>query len=66
MDKAKSIAVGHAGFSVADVTFSKAKLENDDGYTVYEIEFYKDAVEYDYTVNAATGAVMEFDSDYND
>ncbi len=66
VDKAKSIAVGHAGFSVADVTFSKAKLENDDGYTVYEIEFYKDAVEYDYTVNAATGAVMEFDSDYND
>ena len=66
VDKAKSIAVGHAGFSLSDVQFSKAKLENDDGHTVYEIEFYQGDVEYDYTINAATGAVMEFDAERED
>lgn len=66
VDKAKSIAVGHAGFALSDVQFSKAKLENDDGHTVYEIEFYQGDVEYDYTISAATGAVMEFDAERED
>ncbi len=65
IDKAKSIAASNAGVSVSDVTFSKAKLDNDDGYTVYEIEFYKDGVEYEYTINAQTGAIMESDRDWN-
>lgn len=66
VDKAKAAAAAHAGLNVADVTFSKAKLENDDGYTVYEIEFYKDGVEYEYTINAADATVMEYDSDWDD
>lgn len=36
LDEAKSIAAKHAGFSVNDVSFSKAKLETDDGVTAYE------------------------------
>ena len=66
IDQAKSIAVGHAGLSVSEVRFSKAKLENDDGYTVYEIEFYKDRMEYEYTINAADGSILEYDSDWDD
>lgn len=65
VDKAKSIAVEHAGFTVKDVTFSKAKLENDDGYTVYEVEFYKDRAEYEYTIDALTGDILEYDFDRN-
>lgn len=66
IDQAKSIAVGHAGLSLSEVRFSKAKLENDDGYTVYEIEFYKDRMEYEYTINATDGSILEYDSDWDD
>lgn len=64
--KAKSIAVSHAGFSVSDVTFSKAQLDDDDGHIVYEIEFYKNNTEYEYTINASTGAIIEYDSERDD
>ena len=61
LDKAKSIAVNHAGLSVSNVTFTKANLDKDDGQTIYEIEFYKDGIEYDYEINALTGTIIEYD-----
>lgn len=48
------------------MVFSKAKLENDDGRTVYEIEFYYNTTEYEYKINASTGEILEFDSDRMD
>ncbi len=66
VEKAKSIAVDHAGLSVSDVRFSKAKLDKEDGYTVYDIEFDADGMEYDYTINALTGTIMEYDVDLHD
>lgn len=63
MDEAKNIAVTHAGFSESDVTFSKAGQDMEDGQLAYEIEFYKDGREYEYTINAATGDIMEYDMD---
>ncbi len=63
LDNAKSIAVSHAGFSVADVSFSKAKLDRDDGQIVYEIEFYKDGFEYEYKIDAVTGSILEYETD---
>lgn len=66
VDKAKEIAVKHAGLSASDVTFSKAKLENDDGITEYEVEFYRGRMEYDYSINAKNGEILEYDSEYED
>ncbi len=63
IDSAKEIAAQTAGFSVSELTFKKAKLERDDGIMVYEIEFYKSGVEYEVTINATTGAVLEYDID---
>lgn len=63
VDQAKSIAVKHAGLTLKDVTFSKAKLENDDGYTVYEVEFYKNRSEYEYKIDALTGDILEYDAE---
>lgn len=65
-DKAKSIAVEHAGLSASDVTFSKVKLENDDGYKVYEIEFYVNSTEYEYKIDASTGTILEYASEWHD
>lgn len=65
-EEAKSIAASKAGLSVSEVTFKKAKLDRDDGIAIYDIEFYKDRTEYDCEINASTGAIIEFDSDYDD
>ena len=57
--RAKSIALGHAGVSASSVSFSKAKLDDDDGRGVYEIEFYVGNTEYDYEIDAHSGAILE-------
>ena len=61
VDQAKNIALGQAGFSASSVNFVKTKLENDDGRTEYEIEFYNGTTEYSYTIDAVTGSVLEYD-----
>lgn len=61
VDSAKQIAVEHAGLSESDVVFSKAKLENDDGRTEYEISFYSGNTEYEYSIDAASGKILEYD-----
>ena len=66
IEKAKEIAAAHAGFNTADIIFSKAKLDSDDGIKIYEIEFFKDRMEYEYEINAATGDIIEFNSEYDD
>ena len=63
-ETAKSKALTHAGLTASQVTFLKAKLDWDDGRQVYEIEFYtKDYREYDYEIDAKTGAVLSYDYD---
>ena len=61
VEKAKSIALKDAGVSGA--TFVKAKLDTEDGVKVYDVEFYKGNVEYDYEIDAITGKILEKDRD---
>ena len=63
IEKANKIAISHAGLSSGSVSFVKAKIDTEDGVKVYDIEFYSGNVEYDYEINAATGAIMSFDQD---
>lgn len=64
VDRAKEIAVGHAGVSADDVYFTKTKVERDDGCTQYEIEFCHDTSEYEYCIDAFTGSILEYDCDH--
>ncbi|MCD7744917.1 MAG: PepSY domain-containing protein [Lachnospiraceae bacterium] len=66
LDEAKAIALEKAGLSEADVTFKKAKLDKEDGIMVYEIEFYQGQMEYECEINAVTGAMIEFEAEYDD
>ena len=62
-------ALKDAGVSSSSATFMKAKLDRDDGYYLYEIEFYSGDMEYEYEINALTGAILERDRermDYDD
>lgn len=64
--KAKELALKHAGLSGKEVSFLQLKLDWDDGRAVYEVEFYSGSREYDYEIDAMTGAVVDFDSDIED
>ena len=65
-DTAKEIALRHAGVSTANVYGFKCELDTEDGVTIYEIEFISGGYEYNYEINAATGAVVEFDKKRDD
>ena len=67
LDKAKEIALTHAGIKAADATFIEAKRDYDDGRLVYELEFIVisngTAKEYDYEVAASDGTIVSYDYD---
>ena len=60
-DEAKKIALKEAGVTATEATFTKARLEYDDGREEYEFEFYADGKEFDIDVDANTGRVVKFD-----
>lgn len=61
IDKAKTIAVNHAGLSGSQVIFVKAELDYDDGRWVYEIEFVSGTWEYECVIDAYSGAVLAYE-----
>lgn len=62
-EKAKEIALSHAGIAAADTTLIRAELDRDDGRQVYEVEFYSGNTEYDYDIDSTTGEVVSVDKD---
>lgn len=67
LEQAKTIALNHAGVSQSSVTFTKAQQDYDDGRRVYDIDFVYETstqyTEYDYEINAQTGAIISYDSE---
>ena len=64
--KAKSIALNHAGVSENEAYDMDIELDNEDGILVYEVEFKSGNMEYDYEINAATGAILKHESELDD
>ena len=62
-EKAKSIALSHAGLTSSQVTFVKVERDWDDGCWEYELEFRSGRTEYEYTIHARTGAVLDAEVD---
>lgn len=63
VDKAKDIALDHAGLSEDEVFYKKAKLTKDDGRYVYDVEFYSGEYEYEYEIDAVSGKIREHDKE---
>ena len=63
VDKAKTVALKQAGLTPAMVTFGKAVLKKDDGKIIYEIEFFTSSHEYEYEIDAYSGAILSQDVD---
>lgn len=62
-DRAKEIALADAGLSASSVVFIRAQQDWEDGRAVYEVEFYSGNTEYDYEIDAITGAIRSADRD---
>lgn len=63
--KAKTAALQHANLSEGDVTFTKVELDHDDDRMIYDVEFYSSSGEYEYEIDAFSGAVLGWDWDAN-
>ena len=57
LERAKEIAFKDAG--VSGVFFKKVKIDYEDGVRVYDVEFYKGNVEYEYKIDAETSEIRE-------
>lgn len=66
IEAAKKAALKDAGLAASEVTFTREKLDREDGVLVYDIEFYTSSMEYEYEINASTGAVVSRDSEKYD
>ena len=62
---ALKIAYQDAGVSASDVKLVKCELDYDDGRQEYEIEFYFSGREYDYEIDAESGAILGREVDYD-
>lgn len=56
-EAAKNAALNDAGLSASQVWFTEVRMDYEDGIAVYEIEFLTETHEYEYEINAKTGAV---------
>lgn len=61
--QAEDIALKHAGVSDGTAMIKKFKLEMNNGVWEYEIEFFAGGSEFEYKLNAVTGAVLEWEMD---
>ncbi|MCH5279339.1 MAG: PepSY domain-containing protein [Christensenellaceae bacterium] len=64
--RAKQIALAHAGLTEDQVTGLSVEFDYDHGRAVYEVDFYANGYEYEYDIDARTGAIIDFDSEYDD
>lgn len=66
-EKAKEIALNHAGLTEDQTQRLWVKRDYDDGRSIYEVEFYGEGRdEYDYEIDAVTGEIVAFDTDLHD
>ena len=59
-DQAKQIALNHAGVAESDTRAMELETDRDDGRTVYEFSWKVGFTEYDYEIDADTGAILSY------
>lgn len=65
-EEAKKIATDYLNINVEGVSFTKNKLDYDDGILIYELEFYDNDIEYEFNINAYTKEIINVSIDSND
>jgi len=65
-EKAKSIALTHAGVTESQVTRLRVERDMDDGRIEYSVEFNANGQEYDYEISGSTGKILDYDVEKQD
>lgn len=63
-EQAQAAALAYGGLT--DATFYETKQDWDDGRLIYELEFYAGGYEYDCEVDAYTGTILKWETDWDD
>ena len=68
VEDAKAAAFAHAGLKEKDVVLRKAALDMDDdrGILKYDVDFYAEDKDFEYDIDAATGAVIKAEREMMD
>lgn len=61
-NKASENALNHANLSKEDVSFIRYEFDFDNFIPTYEVSWYQDSREMEYTVHAITGQLLEIDN----
>lgn len=62
-EQAEDAALGHAGVERSASVFERTQWKLSKGTAIYEVEFISAGVEYEYKINALTGAVISFEKE---
>ncbi len=65
-DTAIGAALKHAGVYRSNAREISVELDTDEGVACYEVEFKSGGKEYDYEINAETGAIIKAHSEFDD
>ena len=65
-EQARQIVLAKVGLKGKNVALKKAKLDEDDGRGVYEVEFVSDSMEHEFGIDAGTGEIIKYEAGKDD
>lgn len=66
LDKARQIALTHAGVSESDARWDDREFDFENGHPIYELEFTAGGIEYEYDIDATNGKILRSQTDRDD
>ena len=63
-DEARSIALQRVGKTQDEVTFTRVRVDRENGVTVYDVYFYDNEKEYELSIDVNTKEVISYKEDY--
>ena len=63
-EEARSIALQRVGKTSEEVTFTRVRLDRENGVTVYDVYFYDNEKEYELSIDVNTKEVISYKEDY--
>lgn len=65
-ERANAIAFAHAGVEESSVYDLETEIDYEYHIMVYDVEFESNEIEYEYFIDALSGEVIEYETEYND
>ena len=63
LEEAKDVVLNSLQLSISDVTFTKNKLDLENGILIYELEFFTNDMEYEVDINAYNKEIIRIEKD---